>query len=247
MSPGYSSVLQSAPGCCSPRVAAPPAPREPPWSTATPMTATGATPITAIPVVGTSTWWYRRGHRSIDRHPDTGHHRDNAPRAYGHPSTGRQARDRQARDRPVHARLGDCLPGRGQRHGRAQDSKPNTDTTPPVAASGPCGKFCNAQPWHKRCGQGTVRREWQALYKGCNTAHNVCAAALREPLCGRDSALRFLPREQPLPAKRALIRTRTAALSATELSAWPTSRGHQHWNRVVPILNGCVLAKAAQV
>ena len=37
--------------------------------------------------------------------------------------------------------------------------------------------------------------------------------------------LRFLPREGPLPAKRALIRTRTVALNVTELSTWPTS-GH---------------------
>ena len=26
--------------------------------------------------------------------------------------------------------------------------------------SGPSGKFCNAQPRHKHCGQGAVRREW---------------------------------------------------------------------------------------
>jgi len=37
--------------------------------------------------------------------------------------------------------------------------------------------------------------------------------------------LRFLPREGPLPAKRALIRTRTVALNVTELSTWPTRRG----------------------
>jgi hypothetical protein len=47
-------------------------------------------------------------------------------------------------------------------------------------------------------------------------------AALREPLCERDSVLRFLPREGPLAAKRALTRTRTAALSVTEFSTWPT-------------------------
>jgi len=45
--------------------------------------------------------------------------------------------------------------------------------------------------------------------------HGACAAALREPLCRRDSALRFLEREQPFPAKRALIRTGTVALSVT--------------------------------
>src|SRR5210317_115709 len=89
--------------------------------------------------------------------------------------------------------------------------------------SGPSGKFCNAQPRHKHCGQGAVRREWQALSKGCNTAHDACGAALREPLCECDSVLRFLPREGPLPAKRALIRTRTVALNVTELSTWPTS------------------------
>src|SRR5210317_2455236 len=88
--------------------------------------------------------------------------------------------------------------------------------------SGPSGKFCNAQPRHKHCGQGAVRREWQALSKGCNTAHDACGAALREPLCECDSVLRFLPREGPLPAKRALIRTRTVALNVTELSTWPT-------------------------
>src|SRR5210317_1572686 len=92
-----------------------------------------------------------------------------------------------------------------------------------VQSSGPSGKFCNAQPRHKHCGQGAVRREWQALSKGCNTAHDACGAALREPLCECDSVLRFLPREGPLPAKRALIRTRTVALNVTELSTWPTS------------------------
>ena len=94
-----------------------------------------------------------------------------------------------------------------------------------ITASGPSGKFCNAQPRHKHCGQGAVRREWQALSKGCNTAHDACGAALREPLCECDSVLRFLPREGPLPAKRALIRTRTVALNVTELSTWPTSNG----------------------
>jgi hypothetical protein len=92
-----------------------------------------------------------------------------------------------------------------------------------LRSSGPSGKFCNAQPRHKHCGQGAVRREWQALSKGCNTAHDACGAALREPLCECDSVLRFLPREGPLPAKRALIRTRTVALNVTELSTWPTS------------------------
>src|SRR5210317_2337830 len=91
-----------------------------------------------------------------------------------------------------------------------------------VQASGPSGKFCNAQARHKHCGQGAVRREWQALSNGCNTAHDACGAALREPLCECDSVLRFLPREGPLPAKRALIRTRTVALNVTELSTWPT-------------------------
>ena len=92
-----------------------------------------------------------------------------------------------------------------------------------VTSSGPSGKFCNAQPRHKHCGQGAVRGEWQALSKGCNTAHGACGAALREPLCECDPVLRFLPREGPLPAKRALIRTRTVALNVTELSTWPTS------------------------
>jgi len=43
-----------------------------------------------------------------------------------------------------------------------------------------------------------------------------------EPLCRRESALRILASERPFPAKRALIRTGTAALSVTERSAWPT-------------------------
>jgi len=46
--------------------------------------------------------------------------------------------------------------------------------------------------------------------------------------------LRFLPREGPLPAKRALIRTRTVALNVTELSTWPTSVGAadaEQWHR----------------
>src|SRR5210317_2362100 len=102
-----------------------------------------------------------------------------------------------------------------------------------VQSTGPSGKFCNAQPRHKHCGQGAVRREWQALSKGCNTAHDACGAALREPLCECDSVLRFLPREGPLPAKRALIRTRTVALNVTELSTWPTShRLRTHDSRV---------------
>jgi hypothetical protein len=41
--------------------------------------------------------------------------------------------------------------------------------------------------------------------------------------------LRFLPREGPLPAKRALIRTRTVALNVTELSTWPTSHTTAVW------------------
>ena len=94
---------------------------------------------------------------------------------------------------------------------------------PHDVTSGPSGKFCNAQPHHKHCGQGAVRREWQALSKDRNTAHDACGVALREPLCERDSVLRFLPREGPLSAKRALIRAHTVALSVTELSAWPTS------------------------
>ena len=105
--------------------------------------------------------------------------------------------------------------------GHARASRHRNCATP--LSSGPSGKFCNAQPRHKHCGQGAVRREWQALSKGCNTAHDACGAALREPLCECDSVLRFLPREGPLPAKRALIRTRTVALNVTELSTWPTS------------------------
>ena len=50
-----------------------------------------------------------------------------------------------------------------------------------------------------------------------------CAAALRERLCGGDSALRFLLRAGPLTAKRALIRPHTATLNVTLFSAWTTS------------------------
>src|SRR5210317_1738236 len=109
--------------------------------------------------------------------------------------------------------------------GRQETKKPPIEAAPSRTSSpsGPSGKFCNAQPRHKHCGQGAVRREWQALSKGCNTAHDACGAALREPLCECDSVLRFLPRKGPLPAKRALIRTRTVALNVTELSTWPTS------------------------
>jgi len=46
-------------------------------------------------------------------------------------------------------------------------------------------------------------------------AHGACAAALRESLCWRDSALRFLARTLPFPAKRALIRASAVALSVT--------------------------------
>ncbi len=55
-----------------------------------------------------------------------------------------------------------------------------------------------------------------------NTAQGACVAALRESLCRRDSALRLLTREPPLPAKRALIRTGTGSLRVTELTAWTT-------------------------
>src|SRR5210317_2066295 len=110
--------------------------------------------------------------------------------------------------------------------GRQETKKPPIEAASSLlrCTSGPSGKFCNAQPRHKHCGQGAVRREWQALSKGCNTAHDACGAALREPLCECDSVLRFLPREGPLLAKRALIRTRTVALNVTELSTWPTRR-----------------------
>lgn len=67
----------------------------------------------------------------------------------------------------------------------------------------------------------------QALSKDGNTAHGACALALWE----RDSVLRFLPRTQPLPAKRALIGARTGALSVTALFAWPTNTGLQFQRR----------------
>ncbi len=62
----------------------------------------------------------------------------------------------------------------------------------------------NAQPWHKCCGQGAVRREWRARSRGCNTAHDTCAAALRESLCDHDSTLRFLPRGMTIACETGL-------------------------------------------
>ena len=62
-------------------------------------------------------------------------------------------------------------------------------------------------------GQARERRTGGANSSERNTDHGACVAALRESLCRRDSALRLLAREPPLPAIRALIRAGTGTLA----------------------------------
>ena len=82
-------------------------------------------------------------------------------------------------------------------------------------------------------GQARERRTGGANSSERNTDHGACVAALRESLCRRDSALRLLAREPPLPAIRALIRAGTGTLRVTELTAWTTrwipSSGYPGW------------------
>jgi len=72
-------------------------------------------------------------------------------------------------------------------------------------------------------GQARERRTGGANSSERNTDHGACVAALRESLCRRDSALRLLAREPPLPA----IRAGTGTLRVTELTVWTTSTSLQ--------------------